>query len=130
MKTAGTWNDIPGFWINVRERWIATHYGWGKIMQLVREIAQERCEFHLLNQGPHHPDCPDYTRWGDTHHRFGRAGGKRDDRVFLDNGMKNLFYLSRFCHDRANIERRLPAGDCKQDCQGNNQTEQTAQSVV
>ena len=83
-------NDRTGW------RWVATHYGWDKIKALVKSLAKERCE-----------RCHKHEPWGDTHHIYGRGGGKRDDRPVLPDGRKNLEYLCRECHGNTEIRRSV-----------------------
>lgn len=108
MKNYGEYQGIPGHWM--AGRWIATHYGWGKIRNLVRELAEGRCESRKLAELgllDDNNECAINLQWFDVHHRFGRGGGKRDDRPRLDNGEQNLFAVCRACHSRTRIERRL-----------------------
>ena len=106
MKIKGTWHGIPGYWIDDQasidgRRWIATHYGWEKIQALVKQEAQGRCELNLSD------NCASATQWGDTHHVYGRGGGKREDRLQVE-GIQMLKFACRSCHEIAKIERRLP----------------------
>jgi hypothetical protein len=95
IREKGQWEGLPGHWIN-GQRWVATETGWHKIRHRLAEQADLRCE-----------KCGDkiYYR-GDAHHRYGRAAGKRDDRIELPNGTRNLFYLCRQCHSETPIERK------------------------
>ncbi len=52
----------------------------------LRELAENKCE-----------ECGRYDTKGDVHHKLGRGGGKRDDRIFVD-GVRQLFYYCRKCH--------------------------------
>lgn len=104
MKTKGDWEGIPGFWLDDSvspdgKRFIATHYGWDKVKERVKTIANGRCELNLA------ADCQGSTFWLDTHHRRGRGGGKRDDRIFI-SGKRNLIAGCRACHDLAKIETK------------------------
>lgn len=93
-------SGVPGHMIgNARTgwRWVATHYGWEKIKALVKAAANSRCE-----------QCHAFEQWGDTHHIYGRGGGKRDDRPVLPDGRKNLEYLCRECHGTTEIKRYAP----------------------
>lgn len=106
MKVRGEWNGIPGYWHDDKyspdgKRWIATQYGWTRVQALVKETAQNRCQ--LANTA----DCAGRTQWGDTHHIYGRGGGKRDDRLTVA-GRPNLAYACRPCHNEAKIKRRWP----------------------
>lgn len=104
MKIRGEWNGIPGFWIDDPQspdgkRWIATHYGWDRVKERVKEIANGRCELNLSE------NCQGANYWLDTHHRRGRGGGKRDDRITI-LGKRNLMACCRTCHDSAKIETK------------------------
>jgi hypothetical protein len=90
------YQGIPGHLVgNIYDgwRWVATHYGWERIKALVKSNAGSRCE-----------RCQNFEQWGDTHHIHGRGGGRRTDVLVLSNGKKNLEYLCRECHSRAEIE--------------------------
>ncbi len=105
MKVKGTWDGIPGWWIDDPaspdgKRWIATAYGWDKITERVKQEANFRCQLNLAD------DCQGrQTQWLDTHHRRGRGGGKRDDRITI-LGVRNLKAACRDCHQIAKIERK------------------------
>lgn len=96
MKLKGTWRDLPGYWINGDERWIATMYGWNKLKEIGREFYRF-CE--LRRTGCQGTGC----EW---HHRHGRGGGKRDDRIELPSGRRMMFWTCRTCHDQVRIERK------------------------
>ena len=111
VKTAMEHLGVPGFWMN--DRWVATPSGWDRIRWLVRQKARDFCEHDkLIELGllDEVNGCQGRTQWGDTHHRFGRGGGRRDDRPTLPDGTQNLFFLSRSCHAQARIDRRDHAG--------------------
>ena len=93
MKEAGQWEGVPGHWLDSNRRFIATKYGWRMVVARLRKLADNRCE-----------NCGCRCQ-GDPHHRYGRGGGKRDDRIWKD-GRRNLLLLCRLCHDTAVIERR------------------------
>ena len=50
---------------------------------------------------------------GDVHHRNGRGGGKRDDRIIIGDaagGARNLYYFCRSCHSGHHVpEKVVPA---------------------
>jgi hypothetical protein len=102
MKVPGEWEGIPGFWLDDPaspdgKRWIATHYGWEKVCQRVKALCQGRCELNLSD------NCSIRSHWLDTHHRRGRGGGKRDDRIWI-LGVRALKAACRPCHAIAKIE--------------------------
>lgn len=93
MKLAGDWQGAPGYWLDQNRRFVATKGGWKIICNRLRKLAENHCE-----------NCG-HSCHGDAHHRYGRGGGKRDDRIWRD-GRRNLLLLCRLCHDTAVIERR------------------------
>lgn len=101
MKLKGTWCDIPGYWINEDERWIATMYGWTVLLKEIGRRDYQFCEYGM--NGCH-------GLGNEWHHRFGRGGGKRDDRIFLPDGTRILYWTCRACHDQVKIERKPCVG--------------------
>ena len=104
MRLKGEWEGIPGHWLRDSQspdgqRFIATHYGWERIRDRVKELAHGQCELNIAE------DCQPRTYWLDTHHRRGRGGGKRDDRIVI-LGKRNLVACCRQCHGLATIETR------------------------
>lgn len=104
MKVSGYYEGVPGHWLDDPaspdgRRWIATAYGWEKIQERVKQECQSRCE---LNTSEH---CQGHSQWLDIHHRRGRGGGKRDDRIWI-LGKRNLKACCRACHQLARIERK------------------------
>jgi len=95
MRIEGRHLNAPGHWYEDGNRWVATDYGWNLIRKYVIEQAKGKCE-----------KCGKEAQYLDIHHRFGRGGGKRDDRPVLGDGTKNLLALCRFCHSETPIERR------------------------
>lgn len=96
IRVKGKWEGIVGHWINVDERFVSTLYGWGQLKEVGR-TAYVNCEYQLNG-------CKGYgSEW---HHRFGRGGGKRDDRIFLPDGSRGMFWTCRNCHDKLRIERK------------------------
>ena len=96
IRERGKWAGLSGYWINAQERWVATETGWHNIRHRLAEEANFRCQ-----------NCGAYLGYhGDAHHRYGRGGGRRDDRVTLPDGTRNLFYLCRQCHFHTAIERK------------------------
>lgn len=96
-REAFEYQGIPGHILG-GTRWVATHYGWDRIKQLVREKFKWRCVY-----------CNRYDRYGDAHHPYGRGGGKREDRLEFPSGLPNLEYVCRDCHNGLEI-KRLPFG--------------------
>jgi hypothetical protein len=104
VNVKGEWEGIPGHWLTDPQspdgrRFIATHYGWDKVQARVRDLCGSRCEMNLSEY------CQGRTQWLDTHHRRGRGGGKRDDRIYI-LGKRNLLGVCRPCHDLAKIESK------------------------
>ncbi len=95
IRTRGKWDGLAGTWIG-QDRWVATRAGWEKVRRRLAEKAEFRCE---------HCGCLLYYR-GDAHHRWGRSVAKRDDRIELPDGTRNLMYLCRECHSEHVIERK------------------------
>lgn len=108
MKTFFRYHGIPGYIQGDGERWIANDFG--PVSRMVRETAQNICEMDQLGQS-HAEDCPRNDPWSECHHRWGRGGGKRNDLPVLPDGTKNLFCLSRKCHEKVKIERRPAKGN-------------------
>ena|SRR5882762_7872482 len=94
IRECANWDGLPGDLIG--DRWVATRVSWGKIRWRLAEKAGFRCEHcgRLLYYS------------GDAHHRFGRGVAKRDDRIELPDGTRNLLYLCRKCHAEQPIERK------------------------
>jgi hypothetical protein len=104
MKTKGDYEGFPGWWIDDPaspdgKRFIATHYGWDLIKERVKQEANFRCQLNLSE------NCQGRSQWQDVHHRRGRGGGKRDDRITI-LGRRNLLCCCRCCHSLAKIERK------------------------
>ena len=104
MKRSEHWEGIPGWMLDDPtspdgKRWIATGYGWDKIIARVKADANYRCQ---LNISEH---CQGTSQWLDVHHRRGRGGGKRDDRIYIV-GKMNLLACCRNCHQIARIETK------------------------
>jgi hypothetical protein len=102
IKEKGDWEGCPGEWITDPhspdgKRFIASQFGWAKIQARMRDESKGKCELGLSGA------CPGRTEWLDVHHRRGRGGGKRDDRIWVD-GMRNLLAVCRPCHSIARIE--------------------------
>ncbi len=95
IRERGKWDGLAGTWIG-QARWVATRAGWEKVRRRLAEKAEFRCE---------HCGCLLYYR-GDAHHRWGRSVAKRDDRIQLPDGTRNLMYLCRECHSEQVIERK------------------------
>jgi 5-methylcytosine-specific restriction endonuclease McrA len=53
-----------------------------------------------------YPSGSDMTPEAECHHRYGRgmSGSKRDDRIFLPDGTRNLETLCRKCHAQTKIK--------------------------
>ena len=83
--------EIPGHWYERPQRFVATEYGWKKLT----EWANGKME-----------PCARVTKWSnwhfgsEFHHKHGRGGGKRDDRL------ESLEWLCRTHHDQTAILRR------------------------
>jgi len=96
IRERGKWEGCFGHWIG--DRWVATKAGWEKVRRRLAEKANFRCEH-----------CGRILLYsGDAHHRRGRGAGsaKRDDRIELPDGTRNLIYLCRECHSEQAIERK------------------------
>lgn len=96
IRVKGTWEGIVGYWINGNERFVSTMHGWGQLKEVGR-TAYVNCEYQL--RGCQGNGC----EW---HHRFGRGGGKRDDRIYLPDGARGMYWTCRTCHEQVRIERK------------------------
>lgn len=85
--------EIPGHWYQNPERFVATEYGWRKLT----EWAAQSIIWCIRPQDGR----PGIVHWGDEfHHKHGRGGGKRDDRL------ESLEWLCRAHHEKTPILRR------------------------
>lgn len=100
MKEYGDWQGIPGHWLEGGKRWVSTAYGWKVVCGRLKDLATPMGEQRARCEG-----CGRPTMEGDGHHRYGRGGGRRDDRIEI-GGERNLLYLCRTCHEKAPKERR------------------------
>jgi hypothetical protein len=85
--------EIPGYWFQNPERFVATEYGW-------RKLRTWAIDWTMMCQ---RSDADDPTTWHpghEFHHTHGRGGGKRDDRL------ESMEWLCRPCHETTPILRR------------------------
>lgn len=98
IRVKGHWRGFPGHWLEGGKRFVATDYGWRRI------TGEGARTVRFCEASDHAEGC---GRIGvEWHHRRGRGGGKRDDRIEFADGTRNMYWLSRACHDVARIERK------------------------
>ena len=84
---------ISGRWYERPERFVASVYGW--------RVLTKWAKLNIVH-------CAKGLHAGvELHHVYGRGGGKRDDRLFVNN-KPNLQWLCRMHHDMTPILRREP----------------------
>src|SRR5438270_6610828 len=96
--------EIPGRWYQNPERFVATEYGWRKLTEWARGNMQQCARFEetrLHYERPPKVRTVRYFHLGhEFHHKHGRGGGKRDDRL------ESLEWLCRTHHQETRILRR------------------------